>query len=183
MSGEPGLYTIGHGSRSLLAFLDVLKAHRIECLVDVRAYPSSKRHPQFRRAMLATALAQAGIVYVWEGAALGGMRRPRRDSPHLGLRDAAFRGFADHMASAPFKQALEALAVRGRAARTAFMCAETQPAHCHRGFIADALLGRGVTVMHLVAVDDVRPHVLHGAARPVADGLVYDRAVQMPLGY
>ncbi|MGH8616326.1 MAG: DUF488 family protein [Burkholderiales bacterium] len=183
MNPATTLYTIGHGSRSLAAFMDVLEAHRIECLIDVRAYPSSKRHPQFRRAMLETALARAGIAYTWEGVALGGMRRPRRDSPHLGLRDAAFRGFADHMASAPFKQALEALIARGQTARAAFMCAETQPAHCHRSFIADVLLGRGIAVLHLVAADDVRPHVLHGAARPAADGLVYDRSVQMPLGY
>jgi len=183
MSGGSVLYTIGHGSRSLEAFMDVLTAHRIECLVDVRAYPSSKRQPQFRRALLETALAQAGIAYVWEGTALGGMRRPRRDSPHLGLSDAAFRGFADHMASAPFKQALEALIARGQAGRAAFMCAETQPAHCHRSFIADALLRRGVPVMHLVTADDVRSHVLHGAARADADGLVYDRSLQIPLGY
>jgi uncharacterized protein (DUF488 family) len=183
MSAAPTLYTIGHGSRELPAFLGVFAAHRIECLVDVRAYPSSKRHPHFARAALEPALAKAGIRYVWEGAALGGMRRPRRDSPHVGVRDAAFRGFADHMASAAFKQAVDTLVARGQAARTVFMCAETQPAHCHRSFIADALLARGITVMHLVAADDVRPHVLHGAARLAADELVYDRAVQMPLGY
>lgn len=183
MSLGPVLYTIGHGSRSLAAFVEVLTAHQITVLVDVRAYPSSKRHPQFRRAMLETALAQAQMDYVWEGAALGGMRRPRQDSPHLGLRDAAFRGFADHMASAPFKRAVEALIARGQTARVAFMCAETHPAHCHRSFIADALLGRGIAVMHLVTADDVRPHVLHGAARFAEDECVYDRAVQLPLGY
>lgn len=183
MSGEPLLYTIGHGSRSLAAFMDVLTAHRIECLVDVRAYPSSKRHPQFRRALLETALAQAGIAYVWEGAALGGMRRPGRDSPHLGLRDAAFRGYADHMATPAFERALDGLIGRGRNTRTAFMCAETQPAHCHRSFIADALLVRGVAVTHLVAVDDVREHALHPAGRLEGGRVLYDRAVQLPLEY
>lgn len=182
MSGET-LYTIGHGSRSLAAFMDVLAAHRIECLIDVRAYPSSKRHPQFRRALLEPALARAAIRYIWEGAALGGMRRPRRDSPHLGLRDAAFRGYADHMASAAFEDAVAGLLVRGAVARTAFMCAETQPAHCHRSFIADALHARGIAVLHLVAADDVRPHTPHPAGR-VEDGhLVYDRTMQLPFDF
>jgi uncharacterized protein (DUF488 family) len=177
------LYSVGHGSRSAQDFLSLLRRHGIDCLVDVRAYPRSKRHPQFSRLALEASLSTAGIRYLWEGAALGGMRRPRRDSPHAGLADAAFRGYADHMATTEFAEALSRLADLGAARKAAFMCAETLPQHCHRAFIADALVAGGVQVWHLVGLEDTRPHALNPAARRADGALVYDAGSQLALAF
>ena len=176
------LYTIGHGNRAIEDFTALLQNARIECLVDVRAYPRSRRNPQFTRMALDPVLKAHAIHYLWEGGPLGGMRRPSGDSPHLALSDAAHRGYADHMASADFQSALERLIAVGGARPTAFMCAETHPEHCHRSFIADALLARGVEVLHLRGPQDVRAHTLRAGAR-LDDGtrVVYDGCVQLGL--
>ena len=183
MAARDTLYSIGHGSRTTEDFLTLLRRHDIECLVDVRAYPRSKRHPHFARIALEGVLAVQGIRYVWEGESLGGMRRPHRASPHTGLSDAAFRGYADHMASAGFTEALARLVALGESRRVAFMCAETLPHHCHRGFIADALVCGGAQVWHLVSLDDTRPHALHPAGRCAQGTLVYDLGEQLALGF
>ena len=176
------LYSIGHGNRSIADFTALLTSARIECLVDVRAYPRSRRHPQFTRMALDPALKAQSIRYVWEGEALGGMRRPHGDSPHVALADAAHRGYADHMATAEFQCALERLLVLGAVQTTVFMCAESNPQHCHRSFIADALLARDVEVMHLMGPHDVRGHTLHeGARRDERGQMVYDACVQLGL--
>jgi uncharacterized protein (DUF488 family) len=177
------LYSIGHGSRTTEDFLSLLQDHGIECLVDVRAYPRSKRHPQFSRLVLEASLARSGIRYLWEGGPLGGMRRPGRDSRHSGLHDAAFRGYADHMESAEFAQALERLANLGDERKVAFMCAEVMPQYCHRSFIADALVAGGAQVWHLVGVADTRSHALNPVVRRDDLGLVYDVGEQLALGF
>ncbi len=177
------VYSIGHGNRLIDDFTALLKSARIECLVDVRAYPRSRRNPQFARMMLDPALKANSIHYVWEGAPLGGMRRPHVESPHLALTDAAHRGYADHMATSDFQEALTRLIAFGDARPTAFMCAETHPEHCHRSFIADALLARDVEVMHLIGLHDVRTHALREGARLEPRGqVVYDACVQLGLG-
>ncbi|MEO7727951.1 MAG: DUF488 domain-containing protein, partial [Burkholderiales bacterium] len=169
------LYSIGHGNRALEDFTALLKSAHIQCLIDVRAYPRSRRNPQFARMALDPALKANSIQYVWEGAPLGGMRRPHAQSPHLALTDAAHRGYADHMATGDFQSALTRLIALGDARPTAFMCAETNPGHCHRSFIADALLARGVEVLHLMGPHDVRAHALREGARLTSPGqVVYD---------
>ena len=176
------IYTIGHGNRQIEDFTKLLTSARIECLVDVRAYPRSRRHPQFTRMALDPVLKARGIRYVWEGGALGGMRRPRGDSPHIALADAAHRGYADHMATAEFQSALERLLALGAGQMTVFMCAESSPQHCHRSFIADALLARDIEVMHLMGPHDVRGHALQeGARRGERGQMVYDACVQLGL--
>jgi uncharacterized protein (DUF488 family) len=176
------LYTIGHGNRAVADLVMLLQGARIECLVDVRAYPRSRRNPQFTRMALDPVLKAHAIQYIWEGAPLGGMRRPHGDSQHLALADAAHRGYADHMATAEFQSALERLVTVGNARTTAFMCAETHPGHCHRSFIADALHARGVEVLHLMGPQDVRTHTLREGARLDPHGrVVYDACVQLGL--
>ncbi|MDB5811487.1 MAG: repair protein [Betaproteobacteria bacterium] len=176
------VHTIGHGNRTADDFIALLKAARIECLVDVRAYPRSRRNPQFTRMALDPVLRAHGIQYVWEGAALGGMRRPHGDSPHAALDDAAHRGYADHMATVEFKTGVSRLIELADSRVTAFMCAETHPDHCHRSFIADALLASGVEVLHLMGQHDVRTHALREGARMAPHGqLIYDSCVQLAL--
>lgn len=98
MSPEPGslvrLHSIGHSTRSFAEFAALLDAHGIGQVADVRTIPRSRRHPQFERDALAAALTARGVAYA-HFPGLGGLRRPRRDSPNTGWRNASFRGYAD----------------------------------------------------------------------------------------
>jgi uncharacterized protein (DUF488 family) len=172
------LYTIGHGNRSADELVGLLREARIETLADVRAHPASKRHPQFARAALQGALAQAGIGYVWEGSDLGGFRKPRADSPHVALAVDGFRGYADHMETAAFEAAMGRLVKMAGKQRVAIMCAEKNPAECHRSFISDWLAAHGVAVMHLIAPGQAQPHQLNAVARIDGGRLIYDRLSQ-----
>src|SRR4051812_3554795 len=107
------VWTIGHSTRTLEALVAVLRAHQVEALVDVRRFAASRRLPQFNEPALRAGLEDAGVAYHWVPA-LGGRRRPAADSVNTGWRHAAFRGYADHMASAEFADGLdELLAVAG----------------------------------------------------------------------
>jgi uncharacterized protein (DUF488 family) len=172
------LYTIGHGNRTAAELISLLKEAGIQLLVDVRAHPASRRHPQFARAALAAALAQAGIGYVWEGKDLGGFRKPLPASPHVALAVDGFRGYADHLQTAAFEAAMARLVVLGAERRLAIMCAEKSPAECHRSFISDWLVAHGMVVVHLIAAGHVQPHQLNALARVVNGCLIYDRLAQ-----
>lgn len=177
------IYTIGHGNSSIGELLALLAGAGIECLVDVRAYPASRRHPQFARAALERSLAAVGIRYVWEGQALGGRRKPVADSPHIALKEPGFRAYADHMATQAFQEGVTRLIGLGHATRVAAMCAEQQPENCHRSFIADSLAARGETIMHILPGGGAQPHVLSGLARRDGNRLVYDAGRQLGLAF
>jgi uncharacterized protein (DUF488 family) len=174
---EP-IYTIGHGNRTANEFSSLLRDWHIECLVDVRAHPGSRRHPHFGQSELEQVLSDAGIRYVWEGESLGGRRRPRPDSPHTALRHPSFRAYADHMETADFRHGIERLLQSASATRTAIMCAERLPWQCHRYMISDFLVARGVEVLHLIDGSKPRAHSLRTEARVTETGLVYDLGTQ-----
>ena len=153
--------TVGHSTRAQDELIAMLKEAGVALLVDVRRFPGSRRHPQFGQARLRTALADHGIGYRHEPD-LGGRREPRADSPNTAWRVAGFRGYADHMASGEFRAAIDRLVAEPRPA--AVMCAEALPWKCHRQLIADALVARGLEVVHLLAPGRHQPHVLHPAA-------------------
>lgn len=175
------IWTIGHGNRSIEEFVGLLKNSAIECLVDVRAYPASRRHPQFARESLDQSLADAGVRYVWEGKALGGRRKLPDDSPHVALRNPRFRAYAGHMTTEEFRRALDRLIETGRERRTAIMCAERLPWKCHRDLVADRLVARGVGVLHLMSPGESREHTLSRLARNDGERLVYDAGEQLGL--
>lgn len=170
------LYTVGHSNRSLAGFIDVLAAHRIEALVDVRTIRRSRRNPQFEEAALAEGLSDRGIVYA-PLPALGGMRRPRSDSRHGGLADDGLRGYADHMETARFEAGLRDLLKRAAGHRTAVMCAEADYRRCHRSLLCDAVTVREWRVVHLTDTERSEPHRLSREAR-VEDGRLCYPAVQ-----
>jgi uncharacterized protein (DUF488 family) len=176
------IHTIGHGNRPLAELIGMLADAHIERLVDVRAHPGSRRHPHFSRASLEKELPDAHIVYEWEGYALGGRRRPRPDSPHCALRNESFRAYADHMGTDAFAAAMNRLIGDSARVRTAIMCAERLPWHCHRYLISDYLVAHDVRVEHLIAPGSARSHALHPVARIAAGLLVYDRMEQPELG-
>jgi uncharacterized protein (DUF488 family) len=172
------VHTIGHGNRSLDEFTGLLLRSAIACLVDVRAFPGSRRHPHFGRSELERSLPKVGVAYVWEGLALGGRRRPRADSPHVALRNASFRAYADHMESAQFREGVERLLDSAASGPVAIMCAERLPWQCHRYMISDYLVAHGVEVLHLMDTDAPRAHNLRSEARLFDGRLVYDATTQ-----
>lgn len=166
------IYTIGHSTRSLQDFLALLRQHGIQLLVDVRRFPSSRRHPHFAREALASALELNGIEYLHEPE-MGGRRSARPDSENTAWRVKGFQGYADHMDTPEFRAALERLIARSGERRTAVMCAEITPWRCHRQLIADALVARGHQVRHIVTSDRIEEHRLNPNARVYGDRLIY----------
>jgi uncharacterized protein (DUF488 family) len=142
------LYTIGHSTRPIDELIGLLRDDRVQTLVDVRTVPGSRRNPQYGREALASSLGEHGIEYRHEPA-LGGFRRPLPDSPNAGWDNAAFRGYADYMATPEFASALDRLQGVARRRVTCIMCAEAQWWRCHRRLISDALVVRGWRVLHL----------------------------------
>lgn len=163
-SAAPAILTIGHSTRTADELAALLKAHGVDLLADVRAFPRSRRNPQFNIDALPATLAASGIAYR-HLPALGGRRPPRPDSPNLGWREPGFRGYADYMDTPDFAAGLAALLALTRDHRVAIMCAEAQPWRCHRSLIADALLARGMPVEHIMGPGRRRPHRLPPFAR------------------
>ena len=175
------IFTIGHGNRAIGEFVALLREAGIECVVDVRAYPVSRRHPQFARESLDKSLADAGVRYVWEGIALGGRRKLEKHSPHVALKNPGFRAYAGHMATEDFQRALDRLIETGDGRRAAIMCAERLPWKCHRYLVADSLVARGAAVEHIIGANAMQQHALNPLARPQGDNLVYDAGEQRAL--
>ena len=167
------LYTIGHSTRSLDDLIQTLRAHQIKTLVDIRAFPMSRRLPQFNRDSLAETLPAAGIQYVWMKA-LGGYRKKILDeSPNIALRNDSFRNYADYMLSGEFEQAMEELLRLAEETPTAYMCAERVYFHCHRMLVSDWLVAHGHEVLHIDGVGPARPHKLTAEARMIDGRLIY----------
>jgi len=176
------VYTIGHGSRPVSEFIGLLEDAGIACLVDVRAYPASRRHPHFGREVLQNSLALAGIHYAWEGRALGGRRRGVHASRHTGLKSESFRAYVDHMMTNVFREGLKRVVDLGWHTRVAILCAERLPWQCHRNLIADSLVARGHAVSHLISTNQVLVHNLNELARRDGDDLIYNAGGQLGLG-
>ena len=167
------LYTIGHSTRSLDELIAALQAHKIQTLVDIRAFPASKRLPQFNRDSLEKTLPAAGISYVWMKE-LGGYRKKiRDDSPHLAMRNASFRNYADYMLTPEFERSVSELVAIGEQQRTAYMCAERVYFHCHRMLVSDWLVAHGHEVLHIDGTGPVRAHALTADARIIEGQLLY----------
>src|ERR1700719_610635 len=155
----PTVLTIGHSNRTWKDFLELLRAHRVKRVIDVRSIPKSRHNPQFNGTILAKKLRAAKIGYV-HLRKLGGLRHSRRDSPNMGWRNDSFRGFADYMQTSDFDAGLQRLMKLGQQKRSAIMCAEAVPWRCHRSLIADALTARGVQVDDILTKKRLQVHSL-----------------------
>jgi uncharacterized protein (DUF488 family) len=154
------IFTIGHSTCPIGDFLEMLQAHGVRRLVDVRTVPRSGHNPQFNREDLSRTLHGRSLHYR-HMPGLGGLRRPRRDSINTAWRNTSFRGYADYMQTPEFAENLAALIELGRQEPAAVMCAEAVPWRCHRSLIADALLVRGIDVLEIASATRTTPLKLH----------------------
>jgi uncharacterized protein (DUF488 family) len=167
------LYTIGHSTRTIDELIASLAAHQIQILADIRAFPMSRRLPQFNRDSLEQTLPAAGIRYQWMKALGGYRKKVLEESPNIALRNQSFRNYADHMLSPEFEQSITELLALAESSRTAYMCAERPYFRCHRMLVSDWLVARGHEVLHIDASGPVKPHALTADARIIDGILIY----------
>lgn len=166
------ILTIGHSTHPVEKFLEMLVAHRVEQLIDVRTIPKSRRNPQFHKENLAASLERAHIGYR-HMPGLGGLRHPCKDSINSGWKNASFRGYADYMQTSGFEESLGQLIDSADSRLTAIMCAEAVPWRCHRSLIADALAARGIAVEHILSKTSRKPHTYTPFARIEDEKVTY----------
>lgn len=153
------VFTIGHSTRLVSEFIEIIKAYGIKRVVDIRTIPRSRHNPQFNKDALSKSLKAVKIGYLYMKG-LGGLRHALKDSPNMGWRNASFRGFADYMQTEEFKENIEKLIEAAEKRAIVVMCAEAVPWRCHRSLIGDALLVRGVHVKHIMSASSSRDHAL-----------------------
>jgi len=166
------IFTVGHSTLPVEKFLEMLEAHGIQQLVDVRTIPKSRRNPQFGQDQLPVSLEQRGIRYL-HLPGLGGLRHARKESINTGWKNASFRGYADYMQTPAFGEALNKLIEIADTGPTAIMCAEAIPWRCHRSLIADALAARGIEVEHILSATSRKSHAYTPFARVEGDSVTY----------
>jgi uncharacterized protein (DUF488 family) len=158
------ILTIGHSTRTLEGFIELLKSNGVTLVIDIRTIPRSHHNPQFNIETLPESLKAAGIGYQ-HMRGLGGLRHPRANSLNQGWRNASFRGFADYVLTHEFEENMLALMKLAQEGTVALMCAEAVPWRCHRSLIADSLSVRGIRVEHVLGTTSVRTHQLTSWAR------------------
>jgi uncharacterized protein (DUF488 family) len=169
---RPIIFTIGHSTRPIDAFIRLLKAHGVQRVVDVRTIPLSRHNPQFNRDQLSPALHRAKIHYR-HMPGLGGLRHARADSANTAWRNTSFRGYADYMQTPKFADSLARCIDLAKQERVVLMCAESVPWRCHRSLIADALLARGIEAREITSGIRTRPHELTPWARVQGTQITY----------
>ena len=157
--GKRTLFTVGHSTREWAAFVALLKAWKIEELIDVRTVPRSRTFPWFCKEKMEKALPKSAILYE-HMPALGGFRISRTDSTNAGWQNARFRGYADYMQTKEFEAGIVELDQRRRTRRVCVMCSEAVWWRCHRRMIADAEVARGVPVKHIMSEKMATRHEL-----------------------
>jgi uncharacterized protein (DUF488 family) len=166
------IYTIGHSTRTVEEFLELLKAFHVALVVDVRAVPRSRHNPQFNKETLPTTLKRCDVKYI-HLPGIGGLRRPSKDSVNLAWKNSSFQGYADFMQTKEFTESLLGIIGLARESTLALMCAEALPWRCHRNLISDALVVRHVKVEHIISVDSCIMHHLSEMAHVEGTKITY----------
>jgi uncharacterized protein (DUF488 family) len=167
------LYTIGHSTRTIEELVAALAAHQVQTLVDIRAFPMSRRLPQFNRDSLEQTIPAAGIQYAWMKELGGYRKKVLAESQNIALRNQSFRNYADYMLTPGFDRAISEMLALAESSRTAYMCAERPYFRCHRMLVSDWLVAHGHEVLHIDATGPVRPHTLMAEARVIDGRLIY----------
>jgi uncharacterized protein (DUF488 family) len=160
---EVTVLTIGHSTRTLEEFIELLQIYGVTLLIDVRTVPRSRHNPQFNKEALPDQLKRFGIKYT-HLPEIGGLRRPKPNSINLAWENLNFRGYADYMQTKEFTDALLKILALARENRVALMCAEALPWRCHRSLIADALVARHIRVQHIISKTGTVAHELNEMA-------------------
>ena len=167
-------YTIGHSTRTLEELIETLAAHGIKNLVDIRAFPMSRRLPHFNRESLESELPKAGIAYFWEPRMGGRRKRITKQSRNTALRSESFRNYADYMLTPEFQEAAERVRKLAAEKPTAYMCAEKMYFQCHRMMVSDYYVAHGDEVRHILDVGPTREHHRMKEAQVVEGELLYN---------
>ena len=153
------LFTIGHSTREINEFIDLLKTHAITTLVDIRTIPKSRHNPQYGHEELEKSLREHDIRYVYMKS-LGGLRPVSKNSINDAWRNKSFRNYADYMQSDEFNEGLDELIDLSQNSTVAIMCAEAVPWRCHRSLVADALVVRDIPVCEIISKSTPQKHKL-----------------------
>ncbi|QSQ20709.1 DUF488 domain-containing protein [Pyxidicoccus parkwayensis] len=170
--GRAHVFAVGHSTRTADELVAMLEAHGVRGLADIRTVPRSRTNPQFNLDTFGRTLRRVDIHHV-HLARLGGLRRPRKDSPNTAWRNRSFQGYADYMQTEEFAHGLEELRVLTREGPVALMCAEALRWRCHRSLVADALWARGVVVQHILSATRTEPHHLTAFAKVRGKQVLY----------
>lgn len=167
-------YSVGHSTRTIEAFVDLLRAGKVTIVADIRSVPMSRTNPQFNTDKLPKALAEFQIGYK-HIAELGGLRgKAKTVEPNINgfWENRSFHNYADYTLTPSFSSGLNQLIALGRAQRCAIMCSEAVWWRCHRRLVADNLIARGESVFHLMGKDRADPAKLTAGARVQENGTV-----------
>jgi uncharacterized protein (DUF488 family) len=172
-------FTIGHSTRPIGDFVDLLDFAKVARVVDVRAIPRSRTNPQYNFDTLPETLSrfQIGYEHIPE---LGGLRGKKTDiAPAVNAfwQNRSFHNYADYALGEAFHLGMARLRVSGHEQRCAIMCAEAVWWRCHRRIVADYLIVRGVSVLDIVPPAPAKPHALTPFARPQPDGTILYPAI------
>lgn len=171
----PKIFTIGHSTRPIEEFIELLRSHEITQLVDIRTIPKSRRNPQYGQDQLEPSLHEAGIDYVYLKA-LGGLRSKAKESVNDAWENASFRNYADYMQTDAFVDGLNELISLAEKQTTAIMCAEAVPWRCHRRLVSDALLVRGIDSCEIISESSERLHTMTPFAVVDGESITYPKS-------
>ncbi|WP_312820244.1 DUF488 domain-containing protein [Kaistella carnis] len=166
------IYTIGHSTRTIEEFLELLFSFNIKILADIRRLPGSRKYPQFDQDALKKSLEENGIVYIYIED-LGGRRPAKKDSKNTTWRNKSFQGYADYMETESFANGAAELAKYALEKPTAMMCSEAVWWRCHRSMVSDYFKAKGWEVLHIMALGKVQEHPYTAPARVVGDQVFY----------
>lgn len=169
------LFTIGHSTREITEFIELLQESMVTQLVDIRTIPKSRHNPQFGQEELKSSLREVGIGYVYMKS-LGGLRPAVKQSTNDAWRNTSFRNYADYMQTNEFQRGVEELVQLATQKTTAIMCAEAVPWRCHRSLVSDALLARDVPVCEIISKNSIRPHLMTSFAVVSGTEVTYPKA-------
>ncbi len=164
--------TIGHSTRTLEEFVQLLEVYGVTLLVDVRTVPRSRHNPQFNKETLPTSLKHYGIRYI-HMPEIGGLRHPKHDSVNTAWKNSGFRGYADYMQTPEFNVNLLKIVALARENRLVLMCAEALPWRCHRNLLSDSLVVHHVKVEHIISKESVINHELNELAHIEGTKITY----------
>lgn len=169
---KPTILTIGHSTRTIEEFLELLISFDIKILADIRRLPGSRKFPQFDQDQLKKSLEENGIQYVYLED-LGGRRKPSANSVNTIWRNKSFQAYADYMETESFTDGAAELAKFALEKPTAMMCSEAVWWRCHRSMVADYFKAKGWEVLHIMSLGKATEHPYTSPARVEGEKVFY----------